>query len=657
MASTQFPSFRAAPVQSVQELIKEPIPAVPQPFILDDPQSPILSASTPLPLLPTINMKHLIMSETADSELEKLHSTCKEWGFFQLVNHGVSSSLVEKLKSEIGEFYKLPLEERIKYKMRPGDFEGYGLSPIRSEDQKLDWGDRFYMTTNPIHTRKPYLLPELPPSLRDSLECYLAELQKLAMILLGFMAKALKLEKGEMEELFEDGMQSVRMTYYPPCPQPELVMGLTPHSDATGITILLQINGVDGLQIKKDGVWIPVSFLPDALVVNIGDILEILSNGVYTSIEHRATVNAAKERISIAMFFNPRDSLECYLAELQKLAMMLLGFMAKALKLEKGEMEELFEDGMQSVRMTYYPPCPQPELVMGLTPHSDATGITILLQINAVDGLQIKKDGIWIPVSFLPDAFVVNVGDILEILSNGVYTSIEHRATVNASKERISIAMFFNPKSSLHSTCKEWGFFQLVNHGVSSSLVEKLKSEIGGFYKLPLEERMKYKMRPGDVEGYGHLPIRSEDQKLDWGDRFYMTTNPIHTRKPYLLPELPSSLRDSLERYLAELQKLAMMLLGFMAKALKLEKREMEELFEDGMQSVRMTYYPPCPQPELVMGLTPHSDASGITILLQINGVDGLQIKKDGVWIPVSFLPDALVVNVGDVLEILSNGV
>ncbi|WJZ96646.1 hypothetical protein VitviT2T_015310 [Vitis vinifera] len=275
MASTQFPSFRAAPVQSVQELIKKPIPAVPQPFILDDPQSPILSASTPLPLLPTINMKHLIMSETADSELEKLHSTCKEWGFFQLVNHGVSSSLVEKLKSEIGEFYKLPLEERIKYKMRPGDFEGYGLSPIRSEDQKLDWGDRFYMTTNPIHTRKPYLLPELPPSLRDSLECYLAELQKLAMMLLGFMAKALKLEKGEMEELFEDGKQSVRMTYYPPCPQPELVMGLTPHSDATGITILLQINGVDGLQIKNDGVWIPVSFLPDALVVNIGDILEL----------------------------------------------------------------------------------------------------------------------------------------------------------------------------------------------------------------------------------------------------------------------------------------------------------------------------------------------------------------------------------------------
>ncbi|XP_028087847.1 codeine O-demethylase-like [Camellia sinensis] len=124
----------------------------------------------------------------------------------------------------------------------------------------------------------------------------------------------------------------------------------------------------------------------------------------------------------------------------------VFGLMAKALKIDKGEMEEMFDDGMQSVRMSYYPPCPQPEKVMGLRPHSDATGITILLQVNGVEGFQIKKDGIWIPVSFLPDAFVVNVGDTLEILSNGLYNSIEHRVTVNSVKERMSIAMFFNPK-------------------------------------------------------------------------------------------------------------------------------------------------------------------------------------------------------------------
>ena len=87
----------------------------------------------------------------------------------QLVNHGVSSSLMEKLKSEIGKFYRLPLEEKMKYKIRPGSVEGYGLSLIRSQDQKLDWGDRFYMITNPFHRRNPHLLSELPPSLWFSL--------------------------------------------------------------------------------------------------------------------------------------------------------------------------------------------------------------------------------------------------------------------------------------------------------------------------------------------------------------------------------------------------------------------------------------------------------------------------------------------------------
>jgi isopenicillin N synthase-like dioxygenase len=96
------------------------------------------------------------------------------------------------------------------------------------------------------------------------------------MTLVMFMAKALKMDTiREMKELFEDGFQSMRMSYYPPCPQPELVVGLSPHSDATLITILHQLNGVGGLQIKKDGVWMPMDFLPDAFVVNVGDVMEV----------------------------------------------------------------------------------------------------------------------------------------------------------------------------------------------------------------------------------------------------------------------------------------------------------------------------------------------------------------------------------------------
>lgn len=293
---------------SVQELIKCQNFTVPQCYIRSGQEHTNLLDGNHSVAIPTIDMRSLVSQEGRNSELEKLHATCKEWGIFQLVNHGVSSSLMEKLKYEIQELFKLPIEEKMKYRIRPGDVEGYGN--VTRSDGNLDWGDRFYMMTNPTHRRKQHLLPDLPSSLRNNLESYFLELQELSRKLLGMIGKAMKIESKEMEEIFEDGMQAVRMTYYPPCPQPELVMGLTPHSDGTGISFLNQVNGVDGLQIKKDGIWIPVTFLPDSLAVNLGDVLEIMSNGMYRSVEHRATVNSKKERISIAFFIFPKFEAE-----------------------------------------------------------------------------------------------------------------------------------------------------------------------------------------------------------------------------------------------------------------------------------------------------------------------------------------------------------
>ncbi|CAN1847243.1 Codeine O-demethylase [Linum perenne] len=298
------------PVVIVQELAKGPLTSIPRPFVAsDDDQRPPRTLEGCVTAAPTVDLELLLAADygVADLELEKLHSYCMDWGIFQLVNHGVS---MEKLRHDVEEFYELPVEDKMRYRERPGEYEGYGGTGRLKG--RLEWGDRFYMNTNPIAKRKPHLFPQLPPSLksvtrnRDSLEEYLQELQKLAMVLVGMIAKAMKTKRKNVEEMMEDGMQSVRMTYYPPCPKPELVMGITPHSDASCITILNQIDGVDGLKIVKDGSWVPLSFLPHALVVNVGDILEVLSNGMYKSVEHSVTVNSKRKRISLSFFFNPR---------------------------------------------------------------------------------------------------------------------------------------------------------------------------------------------------------------------------------------------------------------------------------------------------------------------------------------------------------------
>ncbi|XP_038883133.1 protein SRG1-like isoform X1 [Benincasa hispida] len=318
------------PVPCVQELAKSSLSTVPFRYVRPDQDPPFEFTDTSAEV-PVIDMHKLLFSNNfEDSELDKLHHACKDWGFFQVlpvpsifklfiniillirflydqvINHGVSDILVENVKSGIQALFNLPMVEKRKLWQRPGDVEGFGQTFVVSEDQKLNWGDLFGMFLLPTYLRKPHLFPNLPLPFRDDLDAYTLEMKNLGTELFDLMAKALKMDSSEMRELYEEGMQSTRMNYYPPCPQPELVMGLNNHSDASAITILLQVNEVEGLQIRKDGKWIPVKPLSNAFVVNIGDVLEIFTNGIYRSIEHRATVNSTKERLSVAMFFSPR---------------------------------------------------------------------------------------------------------------------------------------------------------------------------------------------------------------------------------------------------------------------------------------------------------------------------------------------------------------
>ncbi|GMN43406.1 hypothetical protein TIFTF001_012607 [Ficus carica] len=294
-------------VPSVQELAKQPLTEIPPRYSHSAFQeSPVVSSDNSS--IPIVDLDRLATGSSVDhdSELQRLHSACSEWGFFQIINHGISTSLLEKFRTEIVNLFKLPFEEKKKLWQKPDNHEGFGQLFVVSEDQKLDWSDMFYVTTLPLNLRKSPLFEKLPTDLRDTMEDYCMEVKKLAMGILSHMAKALKMDGEEMRELFGDGVQSIRMNYYPPCPQPERAIGFTPHSDADALTILFQLNETEGLQIRKDGRWVPVKPLPNAFVVNIGDIMEIVSNGTYKSIEHRATVNSSKERLSVATFYSSK---------------------------------------------------------------------------------------------------------------------------------------------------------------------------------------------------------------------------------------------------------------------------------------------------------------------------------------------------------------
>lgn len=102
------------------------------------------------------------------------------------------------------------------------------------------------------------------------------------------------------------GSPRINLNYYPKCPNPELTDGVGPHSDISTITVLLQ-DDIGGLYVRRieDDTWIHVPPIKGALVINIGDVLQIISNDKYKSIEHRVVANKIKNRVSVPIFVNP----------------------------------------------------------------------------------------------------------------------------------------------------------------------------------------------------------------------------------------------------------------------------------------------------------------------------------------------------------------
>ena len=143
----------------------------------------------------------------------------------------------------------------------------------------------------------------------ETMDEYIAQLIKLAEKLSELMSENLGLEKNYIKEVFsgtKGPSVGTKVAIYPQCPNPELVRGLREHTDAGGIILLLQDDQVPGLEFLKDGEWVQIPpSKNNTIFVNIGDQVEVLSNGRYKSVLHRVMTEKKGSRLSIATFYNP----------------------------------------------------------------------------------------------------------------------------------------------------------------------------------------------------------------------------------------------------------------------------------------------------------------------------------------------------------------
>ncbi|XP_047322207.1 jasmonate-induced oxygenase 2-like [Impatiens glandulifera] len=243
--------------------------------------------------------------------LESISEACKEWGFFQVINHGVRPELMDQTQHVWRSFFHLSMEEKEAHSNSPKTYEGYGSRLGVQKGAILDWGDYYFLHCLPLRLKDYNKWPSSPPSFREVLDEYSEGVMKLCSNLLRFMSTNLGLRQDYLQNAFggHDIGSCLRANFYPKCPQPELTLGLSSHSDPGGLTLLLPDQHVAGLQVRKDGKWLTVKPASHAFIVNIGDQVEVMSNGIYKSVEHRVITNSNNERLSIAFFYNPKSDL------------------------------------------------------------------------------------------------------------------------------------------------------------------------------------------------------------------------------------------------------------------------------------------------------------------------------------------------------------
>ncbi|KAJ4830122.1 hypothetical protein Tsubulata_001337 [Turnera subulata] len=257
--------------------------------------------------IPIIDLSNMNSSPPAHRAqiVTQVKEAATTWGFFQVTNHGVSQSVLDSTIKAIKSFHEKPHETKSPYYKRG---KGPGIRYHTNDDLFRARAATWHDTLQVFIGSAPHIEEEeLPEVCRKEVVEWDVWARMVAEMVMELLSEGLGLEAGKLKELTLSGYRVMLGHYYPWCPQPDLTLGITSHTDNGGLTVLLQ-NQVGGLQVRHGDDWVDVMPVHGGLVINIGDFLQIVYNGEYKSVQHRVLANSSKEpRISIADLFSPSD--------------------------------------------------------------------------------------------------------------------------------------------------------------------------------------------------------------------------------------------------------------------------------------------------------------------------------------------------------------
>lgn len=271
--------------------------------------------------IPVIDISPLRGAPGRAEMVAAIGRACREIGFFYAVNHGVAQGQIDEVYAQAKRFFGQPVAEKEKIAIeRSACHRGWfrlgaeNLDPAQQAVGDFKEGLKIGRDLPPDHERVlaglplhgPNQWPELP-GWREVMQGYYDEMVGLGRLMMGGFAEALGLDAGFFEPWLGITMTTLAPLHYPP--QTGLItegqIGAGAHTDYGCFTLLHQ-DEAGGLQVRRrDGVWIDAPPVPGSFVVNIGDMLERWTNGVFCSTLHRVVNVSGRDRYSLPFFFDP----------------------------------------------------------------------------------------------------------------------------------------------------------------------------------------------------------------------------------------------------------------------------------------------------------------------------------------------------------------
>ncbi|XP_020202053.1 gibberellin 2-beta-dioxygenase 6 [Cajanus cajan] len=262
-------------------------------------------------LLPVIDLECL----THYKNNIKLDEACKHWGLFRLVNHGVPSTLLTQLQNQAQQLFSLSYESKqsscnatpLTYFSGTPILTSSGTALTRAPEN-INLLEGFNMPLGQLSQFQSQL-PVLE-SFRLSLMEYGEHLTRIGTTLVEALMKNLDLKIQPSRSYVAESTGIVRVYRYPNSSNSNAGLGMEVHTDSSVLSILNQENEVSGLEVLKDDQWLTVKPISNTLIVNLGDMMQAISDDKYKSVTHRVKLNNHKERISICYFVFPDEDLE-----------------------------------------------------------------------------------------------------------------------------------------------------------------------------------------------------------------------------------------------------------------------------------------------------------------------------------------------------------